>query len=583
MRSDGDPPLYPRIAAVATAVATVFVVLGVRLVGLTTGDESRQPAAAAANHFDIPAPRGTVWDRSGELLATEGYVYEIGVDLPAIEGRDVAAFAAAVAPQIGRQPADVEAAIRAGQADKRLRWVSLARGVDAAAVQRLNALQIGAGDAAVDLGTLGLTDERVPRRSFPLGAAAAHVTGMINVDGEANYGAEAQYDAQLTGKAGMLSGYAGTDPRAFEPVQPGADLRLTIDRDIQVAASEALAAAIAEQEAVGGTVIALDPATGAILALASWPSYDPNNYAGTDPALFNDPAISAIYEPGSVIKALTVAAALDAGAIDPNMTYEDEGTIDVGGIHIANWDRLAHGHTTLTQMLRLSLNVGAVHVAQALGRERFYPALANFGFGAKTEVDLVGEVEGLIHWPHTDPGWWEGYLASNSFGQGMSATPLQVVVAMSALAADGNLPVPHILAETIPPEGPAQPTTPRIRRQVIAPATARTVRAMLVDVVDNNVKHAAIPGYSVGGKTGTSQIPIPGGYDPEDTIASFCGFLPAGEPRVVILTKVDRPKGIRGGDVAGPLFRKVAEAAIVALDIAPDRPVVPVSGQGDGR
>jgi cell division protein FtsI/penicillin-binding protein 2 len=265
------------------------------------------------------------------------------------------------------------------------------------------------------------------------------------------------------------------------------------------------------------------------------------------------------------------------------MSYQDEGTIDVAGIHISNWDRQAHGRTTLGRMLQLSLNVGAVHIAQQLGRERFYPALANFGFGAKSEVDLVGEVEGLIHWPHAEPAWWEGYLASNSFGQGMSATPLQVAVAMSAIAAEGNLMVPHILAEVIAPGSPPLPATPRVRRQVIAPSTARTVRELLVDVVDENVPHAAIPGYSVGGKTGTSQIPVPGGYDPEDTIASFCGFLPAGEPRVLILTKVDRPKGIRGSDVAAPLFRKVAEAAIAALDIPPDRPMVPAAGQGEGR
>jgi len=568
-------PIYPRVVVVATVMATLVALLAARLVTLTTGRDAPRPTISAANRFDIPAPRGSIWDRDGDLLAVETYAYEIGVDLPAIGDHDVAAFAGAVAPVLGRPAADVQATIQAALGDRRRRWVSLARGVDAAAAARLEAARAPvagkAGGATISLTAMGLTQDRLPQRSYPLGPAAAHVTGYLNMDGEADYGVEARYDGPLQGRPGTLAGFSGTDPQGYLPARAGADLRLTIDRDIQVAAAEALVAAVQADEATGGTVVVLDAGTGAILALASWPTYDPNDYARGEPAAFLDPAIGAIYEPGSVVKAMTVAAALDAGVISPDTTYYDEGTVEVDGIEISNWDRLAHGSTTVTEMLLHSLNVGAVHIARRLGPERFYPAMARFGYGTPTGVDLPGEVAGLVHWPESEPGWWPGYLASNSFGQGMSATPLQVAAAMAAIAGDGTLMQPYILAEVIPPDGPATEVTPRAKHAVISPETARTVRRMLTEVVDDKVTQAAIPGYSVGGKTGTSQIPVAGGYDEEDSIASFCGFLPADQPRVVILAKVDRPERVRGSEVGAPLFRKVAEAAIAALDIPPDR------------
>lgn len=572
MTPDRERPLYPRIAVVATAMATVVVALSARLAWLTTRASSA--SAATVSTFEIEAPRGSIWDRDGDLLAVETYAYDIGVDLPTLAGFDAAAFAAAAAPALGRPVADIQTAIAGGRADSRRRWVSLVRGVDAGALDRLRSARVPLGDDAVDLETMGLTAERLPRRAYPLGADAAHVTGFLNLDGEAHYGIEGRYDAELAGQPGTLAGYEGTDPRAFRPSRSGADLRLTVDRDLQVAASRALRAVVAAQSASGGTVVVMEARTGAVLALASWPSYDPNRYAEADPDAFLDPAISKIYEPGSVVKAVTVASALDVGAIGPDMRYDDTGTIDVDGIAIANWDHLAHGSTTVTEMLERSLNVGAVHVAQALGSDRFYPALAAFGFGTLTGVDLDGEVAGLIRWPDRDPGWAPVYLATNSFGQGMSATPLQMAAAMGAIANDGVLMTPYVVAEVLRPGGETATVEPRPRRQVIGAETARTVRAMLLEVVDNHVTQAAIPGHAIAGKTGTSQIPTAGGYEDDATIASFCGFLPAADPKVVILAKVDRPKAVRGSEVAAPLFRDVAAAVIDALDLPPDRPMV---------
>lgn len=573
MSRAATPPLYPRIAAVATAFGTLTLVLIGRVAWLAGGGETGPSEAAAANRLPVAAPRGTLWDREGRLLATETYAYELGVDLPALAPASPAVFAAAVAGGVGRPAEALEAAIREGLADKRRRWVPLGRGLSAETAEGLAAQEIDTSFGSMSLAALGLTVRRSPARSYPLGAEAAHVLGFMNFDGEAVGGIEAQYDALLRGQAGVLAGYRGTDPSGYQPGRSGADLRLTLDRDIQLVAARALRETVEAQHATGGSVIVMEPTTGAILALASWPAFDPANFAQADPASFLDPAIAAVYEPGSVIKALTVAAALEARAIRPDERYFDTGVIEVAGVEIPNWDRTAHGSVTITEMLQHSLNVGAVHVAEKLGAEGFYAALGTAGFGAPTALDLPGEVAGQVHWPDESPDWWPGYLANNAFGQGMAATPLQVITAMAALANEGVVPVPHLLAEVMPPTAAPEAIPTRQRGRLVSPETARTVRGMLAVVVDGNVSHAAIPGHSVGGKTGTSQIPIAGGYDPEDTIASFCGFLPVERPRVIILAKVDRPTEVLGSEAAAPLFRQVAEAAIAALDIPPDRPL----------
>ena len=270
---------------------------------------------------------------------------------------------------------------------------------------------------------------------------------------------------------------------------------------------------------------------------------------------------------------MTVAAALEAGAIEADSHYQDEGQIQYAGISINNWDRLPHGWTSVEEMLRFSLNVGAVWVADRLGPEGFYRSMEAFGFGEKSNVELPGEVVGIVNANFQDEDWYSGNLATNSFGHGISTTPIQMVSALQAIANDGRRMQAHIIAERIPTEGESFLTNPTLVREVVSPHTARTVRAMLQSVVDQRVTQAAIPGYSVGGKTGTSQIPIPGGYDEDGTIATFGGFLPAENPQVVILAKVDRPKSIRGSDVAAPLFREVALAAIDALNIPPDRDI----------
>ncbi|MFN2114521.1 MAG: peptidoglycan D,D-transpeptidase FtsI family protein, partial [Anaerolineae bacterium] len=291
------------------------------------------------------------------------------------------------------------------------------------------------------------------------------------------------------------------------------------------------------------------------------------------------PAVSALYEPGSVLKAMTDDSALDASVVEPGWSYEDEGTITVDGLLISNWDGLPHGTTTLTKLLQYSLNVGAVHVAQEMGPDLFYSYLAAFGFGATTGVDLANEAEGLVKWPDATSDWYHGNLATNSFGQGIAATPLQVTAAMAAIANDGRLMRPHSVAAVIDSSGAIEPIRPQPVRQVVSANTARRVREMLAEVVSGRVTQAAIPGYSVGGKTGTSQIPTADGYEDEDTIASFGGFVPVQQPRLVILVKIDRPDSVRGGQAAAPVFKAVARVALEVLDIQPDQPIDLAGGQ----
>lgn len=549
-RSDG----YVRLPVVGVGILVAAAVIGARLIwlGVVAADAGTTPTTA------IPPQRGAIWDRHGRLLAAETYVYDVGVATN--EVRNSGALASAVAPLLGLPEADLLAAV--SPVDQR--WVPLAKDVSAGTAAALDRLALK-----------GLYLQSKPRRLYPLGPDAAHVTGFVNVDGQAYYGVEGYLDELLAGRPGNMAGNYGTDPRDFWPPLNGADVVLTIDADLQVAVADVLAAAVADHSASGGTVVVLDPATGEVLVATSLPSYDPNRLADADATAFIDPAACALYEPGSVVKAFTMAAALDTGLVGVNSSYEDTGVVEMAGLTIANWDRLAHGQTSMTELLQHSLNVGAVHLAQGLGPSTFYSYLSAFGFGQVTGVGLAGEVAGIVHTPSAEPEWYEGNLATNSFGQGMAATPLQVAAAFGAIANDGLLVAPHIVAAQRMPNGQLEPVAPQPVRQVVAPATARAVREMLEDVVLGRVTKAALPGYSVGGKTGTSQIPVAGGYDHDGTIASFAGFLPVGTPRVVILVKIDRPSAPRGSDVAAPVFREVAKAVIATLDMPPDQPVDP--------
>lgn len=549
MRPDSGLGL-PRLPALAVLVLCALVGMALRVAWL--GLRAGEPTVYAAPH-EIAPQRGAVWDRDGDLLATETYDrYEIVLDREACADEDQALDAAAAALD---RPAEELRSLARTQA---ARWITL----------EWNAWPEAA--AAIEGAELGcLTAIRRASRAYPLGEMAAHLTGFVDLDQVGHFGVEEAFDAELRGLEGRRPGVYRTDPAAYLPPRDGADIVLTIDRDIQAAAHTALSATLAEQSAEGGSVVVIAPDTGAVLASVSLPSYDPNRYGAYDFGRYPDPVVSSIYPPGSVVKPLTLASAMDAGLLTPDTTYEDEASYRFGGITVFNQDRAAHGTVSMRRMLELSLNVGAAHVAETLGAERFYGSLLGFGFGRATGIELAGEVEGLVHLPGEDT-WSESHFALSSFGQGMATTPLQVAVAMATLANDGRRMRPRVVAGRLLPDGRLQESPPTLASQAIAPETARRVRRMLEDVVEETATRATVPGYRVGGKTGTSEVPGTTGEE-KDTIASFAGFLPVDEPRIVVLAKVDRPRVDSGGSaVAAPLFSAVAAEAAEILDIPPD-------------
>lgn len=576
MRPAGGPA-YPRLAITGIALATLAVCMALRVLYLTLSPTLKADAAQVDLAQPIAARRGSIWDRRGALLAGDTFVYDAGLNTAGLDEAALAEAAAQVAPRFGLDAAWILKEQARVNADFNANWVGLANGLTLDQVTAMRQAQ-AAGDASLE----HVEFSRQPSRIYPLGADGLAVLGMmlgngLDENGQAtkvgSHGIEASFDTVLAGAPGRSGGLGKGLAGAYRPARPGMDLRLTIDRELQQGAAAALRETVRRQGASGGTVMIMDSRSGALLASVSEPSFDPNDLKALRPDALRDPAVSLPYEPGSVMKVVTVAAGLEQGAVREDSHYQDDGVIEVAGMTVRNWDRLAHGWTSMERMLQDSLNVGAVWVALQTGQGPFYAAVDAFGFGEESGVDLAAESQGTVHHPG-DPAWYDGFLASNSYGHGIEATPLQVLAAVNAVANDGVLLRPYVVAERIPAEGPSLVTEPLARRQVMSAANAAVLRRLLRSVVDNHATAAAVPGYSIGGKTGTTELINAelGRYDDHATIASFCGFLPVERPVVTICAKVDRPDGQRGSEVAAPLFGEVARQVVRVLRIPPDRP-----------
>jgi cell division protein FtsI/penicillin-binding protein 2 len=429
--------------------------------------------------------------------------------------------------------------------------------------------------------SLGFKDEGIYlepklRRKYPEEKLAAHLLGFVRYDCNGAYGLEGYYDLLLKGigtiPEKMVYPTNEALPIVFDKLalpQGGPHLVLTLDRNIQHLVERELEEAVRGYKADGGTVIVMDPRTGAILAMASYPSYDPNHFYKVPMDQYNDPAVSRQYEPGSVFKIITMAAGLDAGVIAPESTFYDSGAIEVGGWLIQNPDRRAHGLVTMTDILVHSLNVGVAYVSTSLGEETFYAYLRRFGFGCETGIDLYGEIAGSLKMPGGSE-WSRSDLGTNSFGQGIAVTPLQMIAAVAAVANRGFLMKPYVV-ERIVYDQDVIVTQPTVIRQAVSARAAEQLTDMLVEAVEQGVELATVSGYDVAGKTGTAQIPVGDHYDPELTIASFVGYAPADDPRFIVLVKIDKPRvASEGAHVAAPVFKAIAERLFVLLDIPPD-------------
>lgn len=550
-----------RLAAVAASLSLLLALLVLQLVRWhVLAHPDTIPVPVSVDRGEPYRTRGNIVDRHGQLLATDVYRWNIGVSPDVLTGAAAEKLAQELAPLLKQPEDELLAKIRA---QPQASYVLLAPAID----QKV-------GEQIASRRFFGVIAEARPRRYYPQNELAAHLLGFVNVEGKAFYGVEEFYQEFLTNTSTLYDSQVGDDtlPAGFSPFIPspvGRDLILTIDSGIQYLVQTELRRAIEYYGAQAGTIIVLDPRTGEILAAASEPTFDPNRYYEGDDKSWANSAISLAYEPGSVVKVVTLAAGLDAQVITLDETFRDNGRLEVGGHEILNSDRRAHGIVTLTDILAQSLNVGAAQVSLKLGPEVFYRYLRNFGFGQVTEVDLAGEVAGIVKDPNSSV-WSESDLATNAYGQGLTATPLQLVAAVAAIANDGVLMKPHLVHATVD-HGRLIPIRPRARQRAISAETARAMRQLMRDATARGIGADLVPGYQVAGKTGTAQVPTLTGYSEDTTIATYVAFLPADDPRIVVLVRLDRPtRSTWAAEVTVPVFQRIAVELVRLLDIPPD-------------
>ena len=553
----------------ASAIALALVALLGRLAWIQIAEHERYAELAAAMRADtelLPAPRGAILDASGHPLAISIDTWDLYIDSLLWQDRERAG----------------EAAVALGRA----------MGLDPEALFELGISQDN-GDLIVQRFLdyergLALRERRIwgvrllpsSQRVYAEQDLAGPLIGFVGLDGSGLWGIERDFDPVLRGQPGLLLSERDPlgRPIAFaasggrEPTV-GGEVQLTIDRFIQAIAEQRLAEAIEANKASGGTVIVMEPHSGAILAMTSLPSIALSEVdldAEDVLDLARNRAVSDIYEPGSVFKTLTTAAAIDLELITPQTKYVDEGWVHVGGHTIRNWDFTGYGEVTMTEFLQRSLNTGSVWISEQVGAERFYEYLERFGIGQPTHIELSGEAPGMMR-RVGDPAWYPVDLATHSYGQGLAATPLQVISAVNSFANGGLLMRPQIVHSVVASDG-VRVHEPVVIRRTVSPATAHTVARMMLEVVEGVPYHLArVEGYRVAGKTGTTIVTIDGVYDPDTTIVSFVGFLPYGEPRVTILVKIDEPRGDSNlaGIVAAPVFSTIASDIMEYLRVPP--------------
>jgi cell division protein FtsI/penicillin-binding protein 2 len=428
-------------------------------------------------------------------------------------------------------------------------------------------------------------------RFYPADSLAANAVGFFGYDANGEragqYGIEEYYNQDLFGREPNLTGiFSAPDPvglimrlagmitgkkqEAEAKFDRPADVVLTIDKNIQNFVEEKLKEILGKWQAEKGSIIVQEPKTGKILAMAHWPSFDPNSYSGSKPENFLNGNIQEVYEPGSSFKPVIMAAGIDLSKITPQTSYEDKGFIDISGYTIHNFSDKVFGIQTMSDVLEKSINTGTMFVENLVGDDNFLNYIVNMGFGQKTGVDLPGEVSGDI--TNLYSGRKINFLTA-SFGQGIAVTPLQLINAYSAIANGGKLMRPYIVDRIIKDGEEDEVTKPEIVSIPISSKTAVKLQSMLISVVDNGFDRAKIPGYDVAGKTGTAQIPDgSGGYSENIFIHNFLGFAPAYDAKFVILIKMDKPQGITfAADSLSPTFKEITTFLINYYGIPPTR------------
>ncbi|MDP3982905.1 MAG: penicillin-binding protein 2 [bacterium] len=523
---------------------------------------STQAQGQYASEYSVYPTRGKILSYDNAVIATNQPAYVLFAETKKLPSDKDYIFEVAKALEV--EEASIAAAL-----DTQKNWVSVVRKITTEQKQFIEKLEISG---------LGFEQENV--RFYPEGSASAAFLGFVGGDlsGEPKgyFGLEGYYNEILTGKPGFVRAEKDAhgvpipigSQKRIEAIE-GADLVLNIDVGIQNAVEQHLKRGIERYEATSGAVIVMRPKTGAIVAMASFPSYDQRDYANYDTKLYKNSIVADTFEPGSTFKVITMAAAINEKVIKPTTTYMETGPVVVQGYKIRTWNEQYGGKTNMTEVLERSSNVGMVFISQKLGIEPFYKYLREFGFGAFTGIDLQEEVSSPLR---KRDSWKEIDLATSSFGQGIAVTPIQLIRGVAAIANQGELVVPKIANSMRFGDDRVIDLMTEQGKSVISPATASIVTEMMVSSVDNGDARWAKPkGFRIAGKTGTAQIPVNGRYDPDRTIASFIGFAPANDPEFIMLVILQEPQTSPwGSETAAPLFFDISRDLFAYLNVSPN-------------
>ncbi|HKY09243.1 MAG TPA: penicillin-binding transpeptidase domain-containing protein [Candidatus Binatia bacterium] len=554
-----------RLAVAKMLFLALFLLIAGRAVHLQVLQGDRLMKLGQRQHLKewiVLPKRGAMFDRSGEPLALSMESQSVYARPHRIQDPDQ--LAQALARILNMRGAEVKQKITA---DKPFVWVR--RQVSSAEAEKIQALNAEG---------IGMFYE--PNRHYPQGQLAGQLIGFVGRDSEGLEGLELKYNEFIRGETGssvaerdalgrrvLVGGVEGLH------IPPGSDIHLTLDTAIQHMAEKELEATISKYRAKAGVAIVVEPFTGEVLAMANYPSFDPNNYSKQSAEQRRNRAVTDSFEPGSTFKTIVAAAALEEGVVGKDdLFYCEMGKYPYAGriIH----DTHPHGWLPFSKILQVSSNIGFTKVAEKLKKERFFKYIEKFGFGQPTGIDVPGEVSGLLR----EPEKWSGVdLATHAFGQGISTTPLQLVMAYAAVANGGFLMRPYVMRRAVGSKGEVlSENQPHVVRRVISEKTATLLASMLRNVTNEGGTGmmANVDGFEVAGKTGTAQKadPVNGGYAAKKRVASFVGFVPANKPRLVALVLIDEPEvNVYGGVVAAPVFRNIAQGALRHLAVAPQK------------
>ncbi len=525
-----------------------------------------QQLATAERHAEIPIipSRGALLDTTGSPLAVSVRYDSVYVLGSLVGGADKAdKLANRLSPILDVPVAELRALIDPAS----VRPVVLKSGVPSAVAERVQLLALP-----------GVYLDKEPIREYPEGSLAAQVLGFVGRDFVGLGGLELSYQHELAGTPGIIDTEKDTGGqeialgrRLLTPPRQGSDLVLTIDRYAQRVAERLLNQAVLDNKAMGGLILIMEPRTGNILAAANNPTYNltaDEIYKPQQADRYKAKIVTDQYEPGSTLKSVAMSAALDTGTVSPGTTINDTGVIAVGGAAIHNWNGVANGTSTMTEILIHSSNVGMSLVSGLLGADRLYEYYGRYGFGQPTGVRLPGEVSGTVR-TNKDPGWTRVDQATNAFGQGIAVTPVQLLQAVAVFANDGQLVRPRLVRAIRGPDG-VQDLAPEVERQVISPRTAHTMLQMLQAVHEqDSLKPYRVAGYHIAAKTGTADTPTNVGYNTALTVGSLVALFPAEDPRFAVLIRLDGPERLYGGVVAAPVLKDLAQELLIYYRVPP--------------